>query len=118
MAEQGADAGEDKYKGHKRPHELIPAYIKDKEKIDVSVVGKPDNAVTEAQNTAALLIARACIEPDLHGQGAEANSSCAKSAAVHPIAGYGMQHLSFLARRTATFPHCKLHKQVPLSPSP
>lgn len=37
MAEQGAEAGEDKYKGHKRPHELIPDYIKDREKIDVSV---------------------------------------------------------------------------------
>lgn len=37
MAEQEAEAGADKYKGHKRPHELIPDYIKDREKIDVSV---------------------------------------------------------------------------------
>jgi hypothetical protein len=37
MAEQEAEAGADKYKGHKRPHELIPDYIKDRGKIDVGV---------------------------------------------------------------------------------
>jgi hypothetical protein len=36
MAAEGADAAEDKYKGHKRPHELIPGYVKDKEKMEVS----------------------------------------------------------------------------------
>jgi hypothetical protein len=38
MAAEGADAAEDKYKGHKRPHELIPGYIRDKERIEVSIM--------------------------------------------------------------------------------
>lgn len=40
MAEAAAAAAEgtaeDKYRGHKRPHELIPSHIRDKKKIDVS----------------------------------------------------------------------------------
>lgn len=36
-AAAGADATGDKHKGHKRPHELIPDYIKSRDKIDVSV---------------------------------------------------------------------------------
>lgn len=35
MAEQAAEAADDKFKGHKRPHELIPDHIKDREKIEV-----------------------------------------------------------------------------------
>lgn len=38
MAAEVADAAEDRYKGHKRPHELIPGYVKDKEKIEVSMM--------------------------------------------------------------------------------
>lgn len=51
MAEAAAAAegtAEDKYRGHKRPHELIPSHIRDKEKIDVSLAGTPPQALTPA----------------------------------------------------------------------
>lgn len=48
MAEAAPAAAEasaaDKYRGHKRPHELIPSHIRDKEKIDVSLAGTPPRA--------------------------------------------------------------------------
>jgi hypothetical protein len=55
MAEQGAEAGEEKYKGHKRPHELIPDYIKDREKIDVS--GKLCTSLAGTHMSQVLLLA-------------------------------------------------------------